>query len=182
MLTTVLKRLPSRTVTSRVTGGTTAYRLSKLIYSNDCSFDFHGQTQLRVFRRGMAKKAKKRGKWATKKKTSEFAKKALADAENYEKRFEGELPAFLIDDDRRTKNKALFKPIKDAEKNMPHSSRLINRKRRGQQFTDGINSIKPAPLYEREDIFEWHQERVPGDIRNLFSLPVVVWKIKMTKL
>eukprot|EP00944_MAST-04C_sp_MAST-4C-sp1_P011649 g11649.t1 len=166
MLTTVLKRLPSRTGTSCVSGSTTASPvLSKLIDSNVCNSDFHEQMHLRVFRRGMAKKAKKRGKWATKKKTSEYVKKALADAENYEKRFEGELPAFLIDDDRQTKNKALFKPIKDAEKNMPHSYRLINRKRRGQQFTDGINRIKPPPLYEREDIFEWHQERIPGDIR-----------------
>ena len=90
MLTTVLKRLPSRTVTSCVSGSTTASPvLSKLIDSNVCSYDFHEQMHLRVFRRGMAKKAKKRGKWATKKKTSEYVKKALADAENYEKRFDG---------------------------------------------------------------------------------------------
>ena len=79
MLTTVLKRLPSRTVTSRVTGSTTASpALSKRSIQTIAVLT--GQTQLRVFRRGMAKKAKKRGKWATKKKTSEFVKKALADA------------------------------------------------------------------------------------------------------
>ena len=165
-MTTVLKRLPSKTVASRVFGGTTgSLSMGKIVDTNTAIHDSREPMQLRVFRRGMAKKAKKRGKWATKKKTSEFAKKALADSINHEKRFEGELPAFLIDDDRRTKNKALFKPIKDAERNLPHFTRLITRRRRGQQFTEAINRIKPAPLYEREDVFEWHQKRVPGDIR-----------------